>query len=93
MIKISQIRWLSAVSVGSLVVVRGDDGSLKIMANDPSVAAALEAAEIVMAADRYLLAALHERTRLSSLRRRHHHPRPTDFKTWWRGELAQQSAA
>jgi hypothetical protein len=58
MIKISQIRWLSAVALGSLVVVRGDDGSIKIMANDPSVAAALEAAEIVMDENRDLLAAL-----------------------------------
>ena len=42
----------------TLYVVRGDDGSLKIMAHDPSVAAALAAAEIVMDENRDLLAAL-----------------------------------
>lgn len=42
----------------SLFVVRGDDGSLKLMAHDPSVVAALEAAEIVMDENRDLLQAL-----------------------------------
>ena len=42
----------------SLFVVRGDDGTLKIMANDPSVAEALKAAEIVMDENRDLLQAL-----------------------------------
>ena len=40
------------------VVVRGDDGSLKVMAHDPSVAEALRAAEIVMDENRDLLQAL-----------------------------------
>ena len=42
----------------TLYVVRGDDGSLKIMAHDPSVAATLEPAEVVMDENRDLLAAL-----------------------------------
>ena len=42
----------------TLFVLRGDDGSLKIMAHDPAVAAALEAAEVVMDDNRDLLAAL-----------------------------------
>jgi antitoxin ChpS len=42
----------------TLYVVRGDDGSLKIMAHDPSVAAALAAAEVVMDENRDMLAAL-----------------------------------
>ncbi|PZO65865.1 MAG: transcriptional regulator/antitoxin MazE [Paracoccus denitrificans] len=42
----------------SLFVLRGDDGSLRIMAHDPQVAAALDAAEIVMDDNRDLLAAL-----------------------------------
>ena len=42
----------------TLFVLRGDDGSLKVMAHDPSVAAALEAAEVVMDHNRDLLAAL-----------------------------------
>ena len=41
-----------------LYVVRGDDGSLKIMAHDPAVAAALAAAEMVMDENRDMLAAL-----------------------------------
>ncbi len=41
-----------------LFVFRGDDGSLKIMAHDPSVADALAAAEIVMDENRDLLQAL-----------------------------------
>ncbi len=41
-----------------LYVVRGDDGGLRILAHDPEVIAALEAAEIVMDENRDLLAAL-----------------------------------
>lgn len=42
----------------ALFLIRGDDGSLKIMPHDPSVAAALEASEAVMDENRDLLAAL-----------------------------------
>jgi putative addiction module antidote len=42
----------------SLYVVRSDDGGLRILAHDPEVIAALEAAEIVMDENRDLLAAL-----------------------------------
>jgi putative addiction module antidote len=42
----------------ALFVVRGDDGSLKVMAHDPEVAAALAAAEVVMDENRDMLAAL-----------------------------------
>ncbi|HRO10794.1 transcriptional regulator/antitoxin MazE [Amaricoccus sp.] len=42
----------------ALFVVRGDDGTLKVMAHDPEVAAALAAAEIVMDENRDMLAAL-----------------------------------
>ncbi len=42
----------------SLFVVRSDDGALKVMAHDPSVAEALAAAEIVMDENRDLLEAL-----------------------------------
>ncbi len=42
----------------TLFVLRGDDGSLKITPNDPVVAAALAAAEIVMDENRDLLKAL-----------------------------------
>ncbi|WP_120499054.1 AbrB/MazE/SpoVT family DNA-binding domain-containing protein [Roseovarius sp. EL26] len=42
----------------TLFVVRGDDGSLKIMTHDPAVAEALAAAEIVMDENRDLLEAL-----------------------------------
>ncbi|MEX1663635.1 transcriptional regulator/antitoxin MazE [Thioclava sp. 15-R06ZXC-3] len=52
------LTMLDAKEGDTLFVVRGDDGTLKIMANDPSVAAALEAAEIVMDENRDLLAAL-----------------------------------
>lgn len=48
---------LALLSV-TLFEVRGDDGSLLIMVQNPSVAAALEAAEIVMDKNRYLLQAL-----------------------------------
>jgi putative addiction module antidote len=49
---------LDAKEGDTLFVVRGDDGSLRIMAHDPTVAAALEAAEVVMDQNRDLLAAL-----------------------------------
>lgn len=39
---------LDAKEGDTVFVVRGDDGSLKIMARDPSVAEELAAAEIVM---------------------------------------------
>ncbi len=49
---------LDAKEGDTLFVVRGDDGSLKIMTQDPSVAQALEAAEIIMDENRDLLQAL-----------------------------------
>lgn len=49
---------LDAKEGDTVFVVRGDDGSLKIMAHDPSVADALEEAEIVMDENRDLLQAL-----------------------------------
>lgn len=49
---------LDAKEGDKLFVARGDDGSLKVMAHDPSLAAALEAAEVVMDDNRDLLAAL-----------------------------------
>lgn len=49
---------LDAKEGDTLFVVRGDDGTLRIMAHDPGVAAALEAAEVVMDDNRDLLAAL-----------------------------------
>ncbi len=49
---------LDAKEGDTLFVVRGDDGSLKIMAQNPEVARALEAAEIVMDENRDLLQAL-----------------------------------
>lgn len=49
---------LDAKEGDTLFVVRGDDGSLRVMAHDPRIAAALEAAEIVMDENRDLLAAL-----------------------------------
>jgi hypothetical protein len=49
---------LDAKEGDTLFVLRGDDGSLRIMAHDPSVAEALEAAEIVMDENRDLLQAL-----------------------------------
>jgi antitoxin ChpS len=42
----------------ALYVVRSDDDGLKILAHDPDVIAALEAAEIIMDENRDLLAAL-----------------------------------
>ena len=49
---------LDAKEGDSLFVVRGDDGSLRIMANDPAVAEALAAAEVVMDENRDMLQAL-----------------------------------
>ena len=49
---------LDAKEGDSLFVVRGDDGSLKIMAQNPDLAAALSAAEDVMDENRDLLQAL-----------------------------------
>ena len=49
---------LDAKESDPLFVVRGDDGSLRVMAHDPGVAAALEAAEAVMDENRDLRAAL-----------------------------------
>lgn len=42
----------------SLYIVRTDDGGLRILAHDPDLVAALEAAEIVMDENRDALAAL-----------------------------------
>lgn len=49
---------LDAKEGDPLFVVRSDDGTLRVMAHDPEVAAALEAAEVVMDDNRDLLAAL-----------------------------------
>lgn len=49
---------LDAKEGDSLFVVRGDDGSLRLMAQDPAVAAALAAGEIVMDENRDMLQAL-----------------------------------
>lgn len=49
---------LDAKEGDTVYVVRADDGSLKVMAHDPAVVAALEAAETVMDENRDLLAAL-----------------------------------
>jgi len=49
---------LDAKEGDTLYVVRTDDGSLKVMAHDPTLAAALAAAEIVMDENRDLLQAL-----------------------------------
>ena len=49
---------LDAKEGDSVVLVRGDDGSLKLMAHDPALVAALEAAEDVMDENRDLLQAL-----------------------------------
>ena len=55
------LTMLDAKVGDTLFVVRGDDGSLRIMAHDPAVAAALEAAEVVMDENRDLLQALADR--------------------------------
>lgn len=52
------LAMLDAKEGDSLFVVRGDDGSLRIMAQDPAIAAALEAAEKVMDDNRDALQAL-----------------------------------
>jgi len=49
---------LDAKEGDPLFVVRGDDGSLRIMAHDPALAEALAAAETVMDENRDLLQAL-----------------------------------
>ncbi|WP_172332831.1 transcriptional regulator/antitoxin MazE [Mangrovicoccus sp. HB161399] len=49
---------LDAKEGDPLFVVRGDDGSLRIMAHDPALAEALATAEIVMDENRDLLQAL-----------------------------------
>ena len=49
---------LDANEGDSLFVLRGDDGSLKVMAHDPALAEALAAAEAVMDENRDLLQAL-----------------------------------
>lgn len=49
---------LDAKEGDALFVVRGDDGSLRVMAHDPAVADALAAAEVVMDENRDLLRAL-----------------------------------
>jgi antitoxin ChpS len=49
---------LDAKEGDTLFVVRGDDGSLRIMANDPALAAALDAGETVMDENRDLLQGL-----------------------------------
>ena len=52
------LAMLDAKEGDTLYVLRGDDGSLKVMAHDPEVAEALAAAEIVMDDNRDLLQAL-----------------------------------
>lgn len=52
------LAMLDAKEGDMLFVVRGDDGSLKIMAHDPKLAEALAAAEVVMDENRDLLQAL-----------------------------------
>ncbi|MEL6682112.1 MAG: transcriptional regulator/antitoxin MazE [Pseudomonadota bacterium] len=49
---------LDAKEGDTVYVVRGDDGTLKLMAQDPSVAEALAAAEDVMDENRDMLQAL-----------------------------------
>lgn len=55
------LAMLDAKEGDTLYVLRGDDGSLKVMAHDPEVAEALAAAEIVMDDNRDLLQALADR--------------------------------
>lgn len=52
------LAMLDAKEGDSLFVVRGDDGSLRVMAQDPEVVAALEVAEKVMDEHRDALQAL-----------------------------------
>ncbi len=49
---------LDAKEGDTLIVVRGDDGSLRIMAHEPALAEILAAAEIVMDENRDLLQSL-----------------------------------
>lgn len=52
------LAMLDAKEGDRLFVVRGDDGSLRIMAHDPALAEALAAAETVMDDNRDMLQAL-----------------------------------
>ena len=52
------LTMLDAKEGDSLYVVRGDDGSLRIMAQDPNVRAVLDAAEQIMDENRDALQAL-----------------------------------
>ena len=52
------LAMLDAKEGDMLYVVRGDDGSVKVMTHNPELAAALEAAETVMDENRDLLQAL-----------------------------------
>jgi len=52
------LAMLDAKEGDTVFVVRGDDGSLKLMTHDPRVAEALAAAEAVMDENRDLLQAL-----------------------------------
>lgn len=52
------LAMLDAKEGDRLFVVRGDDGSLRIMAHDPALAEALTAAETVMDDNRDMLQAL-----------------------------------
>ena len=49
---------LDAKEGDTLYVVRGDDGSLRVIAQDPAVAAALAAGEVFMDENRDMLQAL-----------------------------------
>ena len=49
---------LDAKEGDTLFVLRADDGTLRVMAHDPRVAEALDAAEVVMDENRDLLQAL-----------------------------------
>ncbi|MDU9006539.1 AbrB/MazE/SpoVT family DNA-binding domain-containing protein [Sedimentitalea todarodis] len=52
------LAMLDAKEGDRLFVVRGDDGSLRVMAHDPALAEALAAAETVMDDNRDMLQAL-----------------------------------
>lgn len=55
---VEMLAMLDAKEGDTLYVVRTDDGGLKLMAEDPGLKAALDAAEIVMDENRDLLQAL-----------------------------------
>lgn len=57
-LSVEMLTLLDADVGDTLYVVRTDDGGLKLMAEDPSLKAALEAADIVMNENRDLLQAL-----------------------------------